>query len=351
MNRNVSIFIVVIAVAISGWGVIKFAHRECWFCDKDDFFDRGVEFACSEYPAYKSNSIKFIKQAAEQGNVEAAFFLAELYLGDLNGTEIVCLRELAPVSQEKAVNEFKVLESLLEKEAAPPASICARLGLLYYNGTIDSESPVKSAIKWFLKAAKMGNPFAMEALANIYDSKDEYQKALEWYTKASEDKIRTKSALAVGDYYFYGKGVDIDYQKARSWYVRALNMIKAISSELSEDKRKKAYDPAAVRIEITDRKISEAGGETPLVISYRLEGGSAIYQVYSHEKPEMKIGKVEDINGTITATVDEAVALNPDVTRSKSGFSFMNQGLEWLLNTFSAGKHGENRLYIFKVIE
>jgi hypothetical protein len=65
----------------TGWGIMHIAIRDCWRCDKDDFWERGMEFACDESPSYRKNGLKFIETAASQGQVEAAFFLAELSLG------------------------------------------------------------------------------------------------------------------------------------------------------------------------------------------------------------------------------------------------------------------------------
>lgn len=341
--------VTVIILAAAGWGLFHIAHRECWRCDKQEFWQRGLEFACSDDPDYRDNSLKFIETASDQGNVEAAFFLAELALGEANGTAINCLRHKVPVNKELAVSNFKKLEKLLDPMDSPPALTCARLGTLYLDGKIPSDSPEKNAEKWFLKAAENGNFYAMQALGKIYDARDDYISALKWFERAADDKNNFESAVISGDYFFYGKGVDPDWLQALSWYKRALNMGKVIYAALPEDKRKEALDPAAARIETVNEKIKASGGEPPLVIHYRLDGGSSLYRVFAESDPEVMIGEVTDNHGRISATLAPSVSDNGENGTKKDGLKFMNQGLKWLLDTFAKARYGENRLFIYRI--
>jgi hypothetical protein len=346
-NNFIPVAVTVIILAAAGWWLFNYAHRECWQCDRDDFWQRGLEFACSDNAHYRDNSLRFLEKAAEEGSVEAAFFMAELVLGEANGTEIECLRAKVPVNKKDAVQRFHSLEKMLDSAESPPVAICSRLASLYLDGRLPSASPEREAEKWLLRAAEGGDSHAMRELGLLYDAADDYVPARKWFEKAAEDKGNFQAALVVGDYYFYGKGIDPDWNQALSWYEKALEKGKAACAGLAEEKRKKALDPAEARIEIVKGKLEEAGGETPLVIHYRLDGGSSSYIVFEAAGNGTRIGEVVESDGAVTAMLDESF-VSGGANATKAGFTFMNQGLEWLLDAFAKSKYGD-RAFLFRI--
>ena len=114
----------------------------------------------------------FIKSLAEQGNVDAQF-----YLGFTYGTG------------DKGVNKN-------EEEAA----------------------------KWFKLSAEQGNEMAQFALGEIYyfgnGVEQNYSEALKWF-KLSAEQGFCAGQLALGRYYFYGKGTEQNYKEAVKWYSHA----------------------------------------------------------------------------------------------------------------------------------
>ena len=48
----------------------------------------------------------------------------------------------------------------------------------------------------------------------------DYEKAVQWYTKAAEKGYET-AECNLGNMYEYGKGIEQDYEKAVQWYMKA----------------------------------------------------------------------------------------------------------------------------------
>ena len=75
----------------------------------------------------------------------------------------------------------------------------------------------EKAVEWYTKAAEQGNSEAQDTLGDCYylgnGVEQNYEKAVEWYTEAAEsNNIYAMYDLAVC--YYYGKGTSQDYQEA-----------------------------------------------------------------------------------------------------------------------------------------
>ena len=149
------------------------------------------------------------------------------------------------------------------------------------------------AVKYFQKAATMGNVVAQFNLGNCYYFMREYNKAVEWYQKASEHnnadaqfnlgvcyaegsgvsqdwttavtwyrkaakQNHVHAQYNMGDCYEYGRGVPKDFEKAAAWYKKAFDQGDAKAQEALV----RCF--AALR---NQKKNVEATGTTPKTVS------------------------------------------------------------------------------------
>lgn len=103
---------------------------------------------------------------------------------------------------------------------------CYDLGQLYYHGGNGMEKDIRKAILYFIKAADNGIPEAAYQLGKIYETGVEnvlaadQRLSFEWYTRAAEACI-PEAENNLGSCYFFGRGVDVDYDRAFCLYSSA----------------------------------------------------------------------------------------------------------------------------------
>lgn len=143
---------------------------------------------------------------AETGDYEAMYRIGRMYcLGD--GVEI---------------NPAIALKWLLKSAETGNPEAMSYLGHIHQYGIC-----VEKAIEWYQRTAEIrpGNFDVMERLGSIYeageDIEQDYDKALEWYTKAVTASSCT-ALESIGDIHRLGKGVAKDSFKAIEWYERAV---------------------------------------------------------------------------------------------------------------------------------
>jgi len=94
-----------------------------------------------------------------------------------------------------------------------------RLGGCYYD-----KKNYQKAVEWYTKAAEQGNASSQYSLGICYYKgygvEKDYQKAVEWWTKAAEQG-NASAQNNLGICYYNGYGVEKDYQKAVEWYTKA----------------------------------------------------------------------------------------------------------------------------------
>ena len=97
------------------------------------------------------------------------------------------------------------------------------LAKLYYEG-VNIDKNLGEALKWYEKAANLGNVDAMERAGYMYIQGNgvpcNYQKAMEWSLKAA-NKGNVDAMFYVGGMFHEGKGVPQDYRKAFEWQKKA----------------------------------------------------------------------------------------------------------------------------------
>lgn len=150
-----------------------------------------------------AKALELMRQAAEQDDAEALFYLGFMYFDD----------KLAPL-------DYAQTEALWLKAAAfdfEPAAYS--LGSFYYYGYGQAPDYVKS-VRWFAKAHELGSSVAGYDLGMLYlygiEGKPDQVLACEWFEKAAAVG-NAEAKYVLGLIYFNGDGVTQDFAKARNY--------------------------------------------------------------------------------------------------------------------------------------
>ena len=148
-------------------------------------------------------NIKFDKKYSDIANPDNFLVIAKKYFNQNNYSD--------------AVKWFRKAADLGNVEAM------LSLGMCYIGGKGVKQDDVE-VMKWLRKAAELGDAFAMEMLASGYSNgkgvKKDDKEAAVWYRKAAEQG-RVDAMNSIGDCYRYGNGVDEDATEAVKWYRKA----------------------------------------------------------------------------------------------------------------------------------
>ena len=327
-------------LAAGGFIYSQYSYKICFNCDADGLYRRGLEYACSDKKSHRRVGLDFIKDAASQGNIKAELILAELYSTTLpagyassNPTQRECLLpEIAP-EQTTGMSYFESVITAMETGETIDPEVLDNLALLYLEGIFSAEDNVNKASMLYEKAAAEGSYPAMRQLGILANAHGNYTQAMEWFVQAAENPTDASSPLMIGDYYRYGKGVAVDYLKARDWYTKALTR-----AEKGQDEEQKLQTNTAVaRLDMVQRKIAADGGDSQrIAIRYRLEGGVQHFIIFVTDYPDIPLGEVINNNGTISAIMNENLELNQQLQVSvQENFSSMIEGMQWVLTTFA----------------
>ena len=200
--------------------------------------NKGASDYSSGEEIYEKRAKEFI-EAAESGDAEAQFKLAEIYEFHESDKYIywleravaqghrVAIRELADTYQygheeakppigknlEKALELLKMLADMGDSEAMRDISLC-------YSVEFDDEDKAR---EWTERAANAGNIECMVELGDDYRLLSEiadFDKSEYWYKKAA-DLGNGTAMKGIGDLYCYDKA-RCDYLKAEMWYKKAV---------------------------------------------------------------------------------------------------------------------------------
>ncbi|MCE3027511.1 tetratricopeptide repeat protein [Salinicola sp. DM10] len=157
-------------------------------------------------------SFEKIKKMSEQGDLKGKYILGITYL---NGSNLHNVKE----DGKKA---FVILKSLWDQGVVDAGY---SLFSMYYKGFgVDKDRGV--ALSYLKEAAEKGYALAQRTLAEAYQGKDyeglvkkNQEKAMYWYEKAA-DQGDKKSAMEMAALYYYGKGVQKNYEKTFDWLLR-----------------------------------------------------------------------------------------------------------------------------------
>ncbi|KAI9201955.1 Sel1 repeat protein, partial [Polychytrium aggregatum] len=99
----------------------------------------------------------------------------------------------------------------------------------YING-IDCYHDYAKAAELYRKLAELGIPQAQNTLGRCYESgegvKQDFNTALEWFSKAADQGSHSDSKSCIGSCYYYGQGVSKDWKKASEWYSKSADQGK-----------------------------------------------------------------------------------------------------------------------------
>jgi hypothetical protein len=141
------------------------------------------------------------KKAAEAGNVEAQYQLANLYARGYAGI---------PKDNEEA---FKWYQKAAENGNAKAQ---LRLGFCYDTGMLKTPTSKSEAEKWYKKAIEQGNVSAMQQLGGLYAKSGDYEKAVKQWEKTLE-KRSVLGEFCLMRCYELGLGVPKDEKKAAEY--------------------------------------------------------------------------------------------------------------------------------------
>jgi hypothetical protein len=337
----IAVSAVVVLLVIGGLIYSRLGYKTCWNCNADGYFTKAMENACSDRADHRQAALDFIGKAADQGLARAEFFLAELYSESLpqgyvalDADRVDCMRQDVAADSGKAVSFFTAAAKTLARNEKSDPAMAAELGLLYLAGVLQAEDPVAEAIAWYEKAAEAGDHGAMRVLARLENDRGEYVRAAQWLTRAAEDTSDAASLLMLGDYAQYGKGRPVDLQEAEKMYARGLERARSGKDEGLQN-------TLAARLDLVRRRIADSGGSgPPQVLKYHLDGGVHHVVVFVDEQPQASVGEVINRDGSISAVIkaNEEIGVQD---QAREGFSSMNEGVFWILETYGRAARGD----------
>ena len=125
------------------------------------------------------------------------------------------------------LGNYKLAEEYyLKAIEAGETQVYRNLGMMYMYYTNEYEK----AEEWLLKAAETGDSFLYATLGDFYNGVGgmkmlDIEKAMEWYSKSIEtDDPDPYGYFQLGLIYYYGKGVDKDYEKAFELFSRSAEL-------------------------------------------------------------------------------------------------------------------------------
>lgn len=165
----------------------------------------------TDYRVSKEERLKWTNKLIEMGDIKTINSLADDYRTNFGLVQ-------------KDLNKRIELLERLSKKGHYNATITIAKSYLYSNNKED----IKKGLAIYTKLANKGNEEAQKFLANHYlcDScslhkEVNYKKAYYW-SQILAEKGSSKHIFVMGWMYHYGKGVEIDYQKAASWYQKVV---------------------------------------------------------------------------------------------------------------------------------
>lgn len=327
--------------------VYNYSYKMCWNCSTADYYQRGKEFACRDKGELRQTGIDFLRLAAERDNSDAQILLAECYLGKLPDGYVSrdpiafnCLNDQLRQNTAAATQLFSQAYNLLEKDELTDHQQLFNFAVLVEQGVIKSSEPKKKAHSLYLQAAKRGNVIAMNALGYQYHRKSDYIAAKKWLRLAAEAGKSAEPALTLGDYFYYGKGETVNYEKAIQWYRVALKTQQSLAAKLPEQQRIAALDAPMARIEMAMLQLKKTRMTAPMSLQYSVTGNATHYVVYSEDRPEGAIGSVKKTTAGATATINDDITVALSIPTTSKTFESMNEGMDWLLQSYARSRYG-----------
>lgn len=113
---------------------------------------------------------------------------------------------------------------LMEKAMSMGSAFAAYMaGFCSIAGDAGFQKDADRQFEYMLKAAELGYPEALEAVAKLYAKKDDEQNAAVWFKKAAQYNM-PYSMVQLGSYYFMGDTLEEDYDKAFELFSKAFEL-------------------------------------------------------------------------------------------------------------------------------
>lgn len=171
------------------------------------------QYLKTHHPELSPNTFNSLKKAALQGDPEAEYQLAWIYLKDPSISFLKSPIEL--LRKSAAQGNTNALKSL---------ALMYEYGLGGVQSNEEASKLYKKAFNDYAKEAKQGNAEAQYNLAWMYDSgkgiEQSEQKAFQWYERSANQGF-PPAQLALGIMYENGTGVEESETKAFQWYEKA----------------------------------------------------------------------------------------------------------------------------------
>ena len=91
-----------------------------------------------------------------------------------------------------------------------------------------AKKDVQAALKYYRRAAKLGDADAQNAIGFLYDTgrgvRQSYKRALKWYARAATGSFHDEACNNIGNLYHNGLGVKRDVKRAKHWYKLAVRL-------------------------------------------------------------------------------------------------------------------------------
>ena len=194
---------------------------------------------------HTQKAFETIRSAAEAGNANALYILAEYYRRGYGVVPVdekrtsdyykqsyeagypVAGYEVASALPENADERAEILDKVKEKimDLANNGDVFAQdtVGDMYDHGR-GVEQSYEKAVEWYRKAAEQGYANTQCRLGSMYHDgrgvEQSYKTAVEWYRKSAEQEYAA-AQCNLGVMYEYGQGVEQSYEKAVEWYRKA----------------------------------------------------------------------------------------------------------------------------------
>ncbi|OHB26359.1 MAG: hypothetical protein A2X84_07230 [Desulfuromonadaceae bacterium GWC2_58_13] len=337
--------VVLILLTIGGGQYLK--QRYCWDCTASQRYVVGTELLCDQDADSRARGVAFIGEAAEEGQVEAQVLAGELFLQPLpkryakfRQDLFACAAPGVTPDRERAVGYFTALAR--GGQVSPQMEF--NLGVLIDEGILEPPLPDKRVEDYFRSAAEQGDPRAMYEVGMGEDRQKNYAEAARWFKESFSRGEHPGAALMLGDYSFYGRLGAVDLETAIPWYQKAL--VAAQNTEFSGEGVVLAQR-AQQRFNIASEFQQRTGGKTAIPVSYRLAGGLNEYRVYAVDS-QAPLGRVVRDDGLLIASFlgDKKLRGVEDEREVAS----MNDGLNWILETYAAGQYGSGQKFRFVLV-
>lgn len=184
-----------------------------------------------------------LKKKAEQGDVEAQYYLGTLYergIGTAQDFQQAAFWYEKSAEQGNVNAQFNIANCYFDgkgvsqnyqkaiywyKKAAEQEDVVAQynLGSCYLDG-IGVEKNYKHAVYWFKLAAEKGFAYAQCSLGLCYKYgygvEQNFEQCVFWYIKAAEQGD-AQAQFNLGNCYYRGEGVSQNMSEAKQWYKKA----------------------------------------------------------------------------------------------------------------------------------